>query len=69
MNFGCISCFGNIKKLKLSLALEMKAHSDTKLKKPKSASGILMIRQNSFHEILSLLCHLVLVSASLQVLF
>ena len=34
----------------------MKAHSDTKLKKPKSASGILMIRQNSFHDIPSLLC-------------
>ena len=35
---------------------QLEAHCDFKLKKPKAASGILMIRQNSFHEIPSLLC-------------
>ena len=42
----------------------MKAHCDTKLKKAKAASGILMIRQNSFHEILSLLSILILIPPS-----
>ena len=35
---------------------QLEAQCDFKLKKPKAASGILMIRQNSFHEIPSLLC-------------
>ena len=71
MNFSCSK--GGLGKLKLHFfalvksdehgkpnkTFGMKAHCDTKLKKLKAASGILMIRQNSFHEILSLLlCHL-----------